>query len=57
MATKIDFYAVLEVTRTATADELKKAYRKQAMRYHPTATRVMRAQSINSRKSMRPMTS
>ncbi|WP_336946951.1 molecular chaperone DnaJ [Asaia sp. HN010] len=35
MATKIDFYAVLEVTRTATADELKKAYRKQAMRYHP----------------------
>ncbi|AQS87771.1 molecular chaperone DnaJ [Neoasaia chiangmaiensis NBRC 101099] len=35
MATKLDFYAVLEVSRTATPDELKKAYRKQAMRYHP----------------------
>ncbi|NHO32363.1 molecular chaperone DnaJ [Acetobacter fallax] len=35
MATKIDYYAVLEVTREASADELKKAYRKQAMKYHP----------------------
>ncbi|GBQ66695.1 molecular chaperone DnaJ [Ameyamaea chiangmaiensis NBRC 103196] len=35
MATKLDFYAVLEVTREASPDELKKAYRKQAMKYHP----------------------
>ncbi|NLI26119.1 MAG: molecular chaperone DnaJ [Acetobacter sp.] len=35
MVTKLDYYAVLEVTREVSADELKKAYRKQAMKYHP----------------------
>lgn len=32
---KKDFYSILGVPRTATADELKKAYRKLAMQYHP----------------------
>lgn len=34
-ATQRDFYEALGVAQTATPDELKKAYRKMAMQYHP----------------------
>ncbi len=58
MVTKIDYYELLEVQRTATDGELKAAYRKLAMKWHPgPQSRRQGLRGASSRKSTKPTTS
>jgi curved DNA-binding protein len=40
-----DYYKVLEVPRTASADEIKRAYRKLARRFHPDVSKEANAEA------------
>jgi molecular chaperone DnaJ len=35
MSTRVDYYVLLEISREASAEEIKKAYRRQALKFHP----------------------
>ena len=53
---KRDYYEVLGVNKGASADQIKSAYRKQAVKYHPDKNKVIKLQKINLKKHQKLIT-
>ncbi len=51
----IDYYKVMEIDKSATEADIKKAYRKLARKLHPDLNPTIRTPIKNFRQSMKPM--
>lgn len=50
----IDYYKILGVDKNASQDDVKKAFRKLARKYHPDLNRMTQAPRISFRRLMKP---
>ena len=53
---KRDYYDVLGVTKAASKDDIKKAYRKLVLKYHPDKTKGDKSSEENLKKQVKPTT-